>query len=182
MRIFCLISLSLLETGEREFKFLFLLSKLEKLISNFSFSSRNCDREFRFLFLLSKWEKLFSNFSFSSRIDFFASRQPLGCLCRQALPWQWALTNFKDMVLLTAVTKYKLWTVVWLTSINMFVFFFNYQSFRQNIARGKSNEFSWFGVKLYHNIFWVFMNLIIFWKMHLKKWPEELRRYAPTKV
>jgi len=44
------ISLSLLETGEREF---------------------------RFLFLLSKWEKLFSNFSFSSRIDFFASRQPL---------------------------------------------------------------------------------------------------------
>ena len=34
------ISLSLLETGERNFRFLFLFSKLEKRISNFSFSSR----------------------------------------------------------------------------------------------------------------------------------------------
>ena len=33
-------SLTLLETGERNFKVLFLFSKLEKRISNFSFSSR----------------------------------------------------------------------------------------------------------------------------------------------
>ena len=40
LRIFFQISLSLLKTGERIFKFLLLLSKLEKIISNFSFSSR----------------------------------------------------------------------------------------------------------------------------------------------
>ena len=33
------ISLSLLETGERNLRFLFLFSKLEKIVSNFSFSS-----------------------------------------------------------------------------------------------------------------------------------------------
>ena len=39
-RSFLQISLSLLETGERNFRVLFLFSKLEKRISNFSFSSR----------------------------------------------------------------------------------------------------------------------------------------------
>ena len=39
-RTFLQISLSLLETGERNFRALFLFSKLEKIISNFSFSSR----------------------------------------------------------------------------------------------------------------------------------------------
>ena len=69
LRIFCLISLSLLETREREFNFLFLLSKLEKWFSNFSFSSRNWRKwfqislsplemgeiAFKFLFLFSNW-------------------------------------------------------------------------------------------------------------------------------
>ena len=40
LRIFFLISLSLLKTGVRKFRFLFPLSKLEKLFSTFSFSSR----------------------------------------------------------------------------------------------------------------------------------------------
>ena len=84
-------SLSTLEIKEKNFNILFLLSKVEKCISNFSFSSQKLrifflislslletgEREFRFLFLLSKLEKLFSNFSSSSRFDFFASRQPL---------------------------------------------------------------------------------------------------------
>ena len=93
--IFCLlesliylpISLSLLETGQRNSRFLFLLSKLEKGIQvslsplkteqeNSRFlSSQNEAKEFGFLFLLSNVEKLFLNFSFSSRLGFFASRQ-----------------------------------------------------------------------------------------------------------
>ena len=74
-------SLSTLETKEENFNILFLLSKLEKCIWHFSFSSRKLrifflislslletgEREFRFLFLLSKLEKFISNFSFSSR-------------------------------------------------------------------------------------------------------------------
>ena len=40
LRIFFQISLSLLKTGERIFRFLLLLLKLEKIVSNFSFSSR----------------------------------------------------------------------------------------------------------------------------------------------
>ena len=74
------ISLSLLEKGEPFCKFLFLFSKLEKGISNFSslleiwdfcknfsFSSRNLRIENPILFLFSKVENLFTNFSFSSR-------------------------------------------------------------------------------------------------------------------
>merc|ERR1712218_607385 len=63
------------------FLFLFLLSKVEIRISNFSFYSRKSrsefqislstleirDRNFKFLFLLSKFEIGISNFSFSSR-------------------------------------------------------------------------------------------------------------------
>ena len=78
LRIFCLISFSLLKMWKENW--------------NFSFSSRNwgnwfqislshlktCDREIRLHFLLARWEKLFSNFYYRSRIDFFASRWPLG--------------------------------------------------------------------------------------------------------
>ena len=90
----CLFSLSLLRTRERNLRFLFLLSKLEKRISNFSFSSQNWRTTFNislsllengeivftfsfssqslrienpFLFLLSKVENIFLDFSFSSR-------------------------------------------------------------------------------------------------------------------
>ena len=73
------------------FLFLFLLSKLEIRISNFSFYSRNSrsesqispstleirDQNLKFLFLLSKFEIRISNFSFYSRIYFFDSRQCL---------------------------------------------------------------------------------------------------------
>ena len=73
------------------FWFLFLLSKVEIRISNFSFYSRNSRSEFhislstleirdqnlKFLFLLSKFEIRISNFSFYSRIYFFDSRQCL---------------------------------------------------------------------------------------------------------
>ena len=90
-----MFSLSLLRTRERNSRFLFLLSKLEKRISNFSFSSRNWRTtvnislsllengeivftfsfssqslriENSFLFLLSKVEIIFFlDFSFSSR-------------------------------------------------------------------------------------------------------------------
>merc|ERR1712105_98083 len=59
--IFCLlksliylpISLSLLETGQRNSRFLFLLPKLRKKIRDFSFSSRYEAKEFGLLFLLS---------------------------------------------------------------------------------------------------------------------------------
>ena len=67
------------------FWFLFLLSKVEIRISNFSFYSRNSRSEFhislstleirdqnlKFLFLLSKFEIRILNFSFYSRIYFF---------------------------------------------------------------------------------------------------------------
>ena len=86
-----LISLSTLESRDQNFKFLFLLSKFEIGISNFSFSSRNSrsesqislstleirDQNFKFLFLLSKFEIRILNFSFYSRIYFFDSRQCL---------------------------------------------------------------------------------------------------------
>ena len=85
------ISLSTLETRDRNFKFLILLSKSEIRISHFSFYSRNSrsesrislstleirDQNFKFLFLLSKFEIRISNFSFYSRIYFFDSRQCL---------------------------------------------------------------------------------------------------------
>ena len=86
-----LISLSTLETRDRNFKFLILLSKSEIRILHFSFYSRNSrsescislstleirDQNFKFLFLLSKFEIRISNFSFYSRIYFFDSRQCL---------------------------------------------------------------------------------------------------------
>ena len=79
------ISLSTLEARDQNFKFLFLLSKFEIRISNFSFYSRNSrsesqislstleirDQNFKFLFLLSKFEIRILNFSFYSRIYFF---------------------------------------------------------------------------------------------------------------
>ena len=49
------ISLSPLETGEREFNFLFLLSKLEKLFSNFSFSSRKWGKGIQISLSLLDW-------------------------------------------------------------------------------------------------------------------------------
>ena len=58
LRIFFVISLSLLITRERGFRFPFLLSKLEKL---------------------------FSDFFFSSRYDFFTSRQPLSLMWGQLI-------------------------------------------------------------------------------------------------
>ena len=88
------ISLSTLEARDQNFKFLFLLSKFEIRISNFSFYSRNSrsesqislstleirDQNFKFLFLLSKFEIRILNFSFYSRIYFFDSRQCLCCM------------------------------------------------------------------------------------------------------
>ena len=76
-----LISLSTLETRDRNFKFLILLSKSEIRISHFSFYSQNSrsesrislstleilDQNFKFLFLLSKFEIRISYFSFYSR-------------------------------------------------------------------------------------------------------------------
>ena len=54
------ISLSRLESGESVFKFLFLFSKLENSISNFSVSSRKWWIFFHFLFLILKLEKRIS--------------------------------------------------------------------------------------------------------------------------
>ena len=62
-----MFSLSLLRTRERNLRFLFLLSKLEKRISNFSFSSRNCRTTLNIsLSLLENGEIVFT-FSFSSQ-------------------------------------------------------------------------------------------------------------------
>ena len=69
------VSLSPLETGQKKFGFLFLLSKQGKGILISLSLLKIGEREFKFLFLLSKWEKLFLSFSFSSRLGFFASRQ-----------------------------------------------------------------------------------------------------------
>ena len=49
------ISLSPLESGEPFFKFLFLLSKLGKGISGFSFSSRNWRKEYQISLSLLDW-------------------------------------------------------------------------------------------------------------------------------
>ena len=49
------LSLSLLESGEPFFKFLFLLSKLGKGISGFSFSSRNWRKEYQISLSLLDW-------------------------------------------------------------------------------------------------------------------------------
>ena len=88
------------------FLFLFLLSKLEIRISNFSFYSRNSrsesqispstleirDQNLKFLFLLSKFEIRTSNFSFysrNSRSEFKISLSTLEftfCDSRQCLP------------------------------------------------------------------------------------------------
>ena len=73
--IFCLlesfiylpISLSLLETGQRNSRFLFLLSKLEKRNSGFSFSSRNWARKFEISLSPLETRQRDSVFSFSSR-------------------------------------------------------------------------------------------------------------------
>ena len=54
-------------------KFEISLSPLETRISLSLFEIG--EREFRFLFLLTNVEKLFLNFSFSSLMGFFASRQ-----------------------------------------------------------------------------------------------------------
>ena len=70
-----LVSLSPLETGQEHSRFLFLLSRWGKEIQISLSLLEIGEREFRFLFLLSNAEKLFSSFSFSSRSGFFASRQ-----------------------------------------------------------------------------------------------------------
>ena len=111
------ISLSTLEAWDQNFKFLFLLSKFEIRISNFSFYSRNSrsesqislstleirDQNFKFLFLLSKFEIRIFNFSFYSRIHFFDSRQCLnwmGSQCNEVKVWakilapRWRLNVF----------------------------------------------------------------------------------------
>ncbi len=89
--LFLLSEISISTLENMIFLFLFLLSKLEIRISNFSFYSRNSRSEFqnspstleireqnlKFLFLLSKFEIRILNFSFYSRIYFFDSRQCL---------------------------------------------------------------------------------------------------------
>ena len=82
---FCSRKFLFLLSKNMNFWFLFLLSKVEIRISNFSFYSRNSRSEFhislstleirdqnlKFLFLLSKFEIRILNFSFYSRIYFF---------------------------------------------------------------------------------------------------------------
>ena len=79
--LFLLSKISISTLENIIFLFLFLLSKLEIRISNFSFYSRNSrsesqispstleirDQNLKFLFLLSKFEIRTSNFSFYSR-------------------------------------------------------------------------------------------------------------------
>ena len=97
------------------FWFLFLLSKVEIRISNFSFYSRNSRSEFhislstleirdqnlKFLFLLSKFEIRTSNFSFysrNSRSEFKISLSTLEFTffdSRQCLPQRWSFITQK---------------------------------------------------------------------------------------
>ena len=84
MRFVCKISLSLLETRENTFGFLFSSRnwrKYLKLLHFFCKSSRSLlepgNRSRHFSFLFSKLEMWIPYFSFSSRFDFLASRQCL---------------------------------------------------------------------------------------------------------
>ena len=61
----------------KEYSFLFLFSSVENIFLISLFLIKTGERIFRFLLLLSKLEKMFSNFSFSSRLAFFGSRQSL---------------------------------------------------------------------------------------------------------
>ena len=110
------ISLSTLEAWDQNFKFLFLLSKFEIRISNFSFYSRNSrsesqislstleirDQNFKFLFLLSKFEIRILNFSFYSRIYFFwLSSMPGGWnkykTCFGCPEWSYAIPEWQKI-------------------------------------------------------------------------------------
>ena len=51
----------------------------QNFLTKFSFSSRNLKNYLEFLFLFLNQEKLISNFSFSSRFDILASRHRLTC-------------------------------------------------------------------------------------------------------
>ena len=84
MRFVCTISLSLLETRENTFGFLFSSRNWRKYLKFLHFfckSSRSLlepeNRSRHFSFLFSKLEMWIPYFSFSSRFDFLASRQCL---------------------------------------------------------------------------------------------------------
>ena len=84
MRFVCKISLSLLETRENTFGFLFSSRNWRKYLEFLHFfckSSRSLleprNRSRHFSFLFSKLEMWIPYFSFSSRFDFLASRQCL---------------------------------------------------------------------------------------------------------
>ena len=84
MRFVCKISLSLLETRENTFGFLFSSRNWRKYLKFLHFfckSSRSLlepeNRSRHFSFLFSKLEMWIPYFSFSSRFDFLASRQCL---------------------------------------------------------------------------------------------------------
>ena len=89
MRFVCKISLSLLETRENTFGFLFSSRNWRKYLKFLHFfckSSRSLlepeNRSRHFSFLFSKLEMWIPYFSFSSRFDFLASRQ---CLIEKSL-------------------------------------------------------------------------------------------------
>ena len=91
MRFVCKISLSLLETRENTFGFLFSSRNWRKYLKFLHFfckSSRSLlepeNRSRHFSFLFSKLEMWIPYFSFSSRFDFLASRQ---CLLAGTFPF-----------------------------------------------------------------------------------------------
>ena len=84
MRFVCKISLSLLETRENIFGFLFSSRNWRKCLKFLHFFGKNSrsllepeNRSRHFSFLFSKLEMWIPYFSFSSRFDFLASRQCL---------------------------------------------------------------------------------------------------------
>lgn len=100
MRFVCKISLSLLETRENTFGFLFSSRNWRKYLKFLHFfckSSRSLlepeNRSQHFSFLFSKLEMWIPYFSFSSRFDFLASRQCLGTTMLSFYFYIWMLKN-----------------------------------------------------------------------------------------
>ena len=92
MRFVCKISLSLLETRENIFGFLFSSRNWKKCLKFLHFFGKNsrfllepANRSRHFSLLFSKLEMWIPYFSFSSRFDFLASRQCLSSANQEVL-------------------------------------------------------------------------------------------------
>ena len=104
MRFVCKISLSLLETRENIFGFLFSSRNWRKCLKFLHFFGKNSrsllepeNRSRHFSFLFSKLEMWIPYFSFSSRFDFLASRQCiLNMQCAMFNMQQWAMCNVQS--------------------------------------------------------------------------------------